>query len=94
MIISLRLTLLITLKVFRKVPIIGFRRAKSLKDILVRVKVLTVKKNEGFYGPCKKQESFKGHFAKSNHNSVDDWEVKLIDQAYNTEELRKGESLW
>ena len=54
MIISLRLTLLITLKVFRKVPIIGFRRAKSLKDILVRVKVLTVKKNEGFYGPCKK----------------------------------------
>ena len=90
MIISLRLTLLITLKVFRKVPI----RAKSLKDILVRVKVLTVKKNEGFYGPCKKQESFKGHFAKSNHNSVDDWEVKLIDQAYNAEELRKGESLW
>ena len=90
MIISLRLTLLITLKVFRKVPI----RAKSLKDILVRVKVLTVKKNEGFYGPCKKQESFKGHFAKSNHNSVDDWEVKLIDQADNAEELRKGESLW
>ena len=90
MIISLRLTLLITLKVFRKVPI----RAKSLKDILVRVKVLTVKKNEGFYGPCKKQESFNGHFAKSNHNSVDDWEVKLIDQADNAEELRKGESLW
>ena len=26
-------------KVFRDVPIIGFRRAKSLKDILVRAKV-------------------------------------------------------
>ena len=38
----------------RKVPIIGFQRAKSLKDILVRAKVPPVLKNEGFYGPCKK----------------------------------------
>ena len=41
-------------KVFHKVPIIGFRRVKSLKDILVRAKVPLVQKNEGFCGPCKK----------------------------------------
>ena len=33
-------------KLFHKVPIVGFRRAKSLKDILVRPNVLPVKKNE------------------------------------------------
>ena len=37
-----------------KVPVIGFQRAKSLKDILVRAKVPPVKKSEGFCGPCKK----------------------------------------
>ena len=31
-------------KVFHKVPIIGFQRAKSLEDILVRAKVPSVKK--------------------------------------------------
>ena len=41
-------------QLFHKVPIIGFRRAKSLKDILVRAKVPPVLKNEGFCGPCKK----------------------------------------
>ena len=41
-------------QVFHKVPIIGFRRAKSLKDILVRAKVPPVLKKEGFCGPCKK----------------------------------------
>ena len=40
--------------VFHKVSIIGFRRAKCLKDILVRAKVPPVQKNEGFCGPCKK----------------------------------------
>ena len=39
-------------KVFRDVPIIGFRRAKSLKDILVRAKVPQIK-NKGWYCPCK-----------------------------------------
>ena len=34
-------------KVFEKVPIIGFRRAKSLKDILVRVKVAPLEKKKG-----------------------------------------------
>ena len=34
-------------QVFHKVPIIGFRRAKSLKDILVRAKILPVPENEG-----------------------------------------------
>ena len=39
-------------KVFRDVPIIGFRRAKSLKDILVRAKVPQIK-NKGSCVPCK-----------------------------------------
>ena len=38
--------------VFRDVPIIGFRRAKSLKDILVRAKVPQIK-NKGWCVPCK-----------------------------------------
>ena len=41
-------------QVFHKVPITGFRRYKSLKDIFVRVKVSPVLKNVGFCGPCKK----------------------------------------
>ena len=43
-------------KVFHKVPIIGFRRAKGLKDILVRAKGPPVQKNEGFCGPYKKSK--------------------------------------
>ena len=160
-------------KVFHKVPIIGFRRAKSLKDILVRAKVPPPQNNKGFCGPCKKprceickhmvntnsfkstttqrtyfirpenlkcssenvvylftcktcskqytgstedfrprfnnyrcahrnflkrkkvkQESFNAHFAEVNHNGEDDWEVRLIDQTDNVEELRKRESFW
>ena len=38
-------------KVFHKVPIISFRRAKSLKDILVKATVPSLQKNEGFCGP-------------------------------------------
>ena len=38
--------------VFRGVPIIRFRRAKSLKDILVRAKITQIK-NKGWCGPCK-----------------------------------------
>ena len=41
-------------KVFQKVPITDFSRAKSLKDIRVRAKVPPVKKNEGCCGPYKK----------------------------------------
>ena len=41
-------------KVFHKFPISGFRRAKSLKDILVRAKVSSLQKKEGFCGACKK----------------------------------------
>ena len=39
-------------KVFRDVPIIRFRRAQSLKDILVRVEIPQIK-NKGWCGPCK-----------------------------------------
>ena len=41
-----------------------------------------------------KQESFNAHFAEVNHNGEDDWEVRLIDQTDNVEELRKRESFW
>ena len=43
-------------KVFHKVPIIGFRRAKSLKDILVRAKVPPLQKIKGFVGHVKNQD--------------------------------------
>ena len=39
-------------KVFEKVPKIGFSRAKSLKDILVRAKVAPLEKNKGCCRPC------------------------------------------
>ena len=39
-------------KVFEKVPIIGFRRAKSLKDILVRAKVAPHQKKKGGCRSC------------------------------------------
>ena len=39
-------------KVFEKVPIIGFRRAKSLKDILVRGTVAPLEKKKGCCRSC------------------------------------------
>ena len=36
-----------------------------------------------------KEESFNAHFTEVNHNSEVDWEVRLIDQTDNVEELRK-----
>ena len=45
-------------KVFEKVPIIGFRRAKSLKDILVRVKVAPLEKKKGCCRSCRFALSF------------------------------------
>ena len=41
-------------RVFDKVPMIGFRRGKSLKDMLVRAKVPPLQKQRGFCGPCDK----------------------------------------
>ena len=41
-----------------------------------------------------KQESFNAHFAEANHNGMEDWEVRLIDQTDNVEDLRKRESFW
>ena len=40
-----------------------------------------------------KQESFNAHFAEVKHNDEDDWEVRLIDQTDNVEELRKRDLL-
>ena len=41
-----------------------------------------------------KQKSFNDHFAEVNHNGEDDWEVGLIEQTDNLEDLRKRESFW
>ena len=41
-------------KVFENVPIIGFKKGKNLKDILVRAKVPPLKTEKDFYGPCNK----------------------------------------
>ena len=38
--------------VFEKVTVIGLRRAKNLKDILVRVKVSPLEKKKGCYRSC------------------------------------------
>ena len=39
-------------KVFENVPIVGFKKGKSLKDILVRAKVPPLKTKKGSCGPC------------------------------------------
>ena len=41
-------------KVLENVPILGFGKRKSLKDILVRAKVPPLKTEKGFCGPCNK----------------------------------------
>ena len=41
-----------------------------------------------------KQESFHAHFADGVHSGEGDWEVRLIDQSDNTEDLRMRESFW
>ena len=41
-----------------------------------------------------KQESFHAHFEKDGHNGICDWEVRLIDQAENVDDLRRRESFW
>ena len=41
----------------------------------------------------KYKKSFNAHFVKSDRNSENDWDVRLIDQADNLEELRKRGSL-
>ena len=38
--------------VFDQVPIVGFKKGRSLKDILVRAKLPNVEKSEGGCGPC------------------------------------------
>ena len=43
-------------KVFDKVPIIGFPRAKSLKDILVRAKAPPLQKMKGFVDHVKNRD--------------------------------------
>ena len=53
-------------KVFENVPIIGFKKGKSLKDILVRAKVPPLKTEKGFCGPCNKPRC---EICKHNQNT-------------------------
>ena len=39
-------------KVFERVPMIGFKRAKSLKDILVIAKIAPLEEKKGFCRSC------------------------------------------
>ena len=41
-------------KVFEDIPIIGFKKGKSFKDVLVRAKVPPLKTEKSFCGPCNK----------------------------------------
>ena len=41
-------------KVFENIPIIGFKKGNSSKDILVKARVPPFKTQEGFCGPCNK----------------------------------------
>ena len=43
-------------KIFHQVPIFGFRRAKSSKDMLLRAEVPQLQKIKGFCGPCKNRD--------------------------------------
>ena len=160
-------------KVFSSIPIVGFKRGKSLKDYLVKAKVPTLEKT-GTSKPCNKtrcqvckfvksseefgntdksqvfrirceslncdskfvvymiqcktckkqyigststpfrlrfnnykafykkhlegimvpQETFFNHFDQFDHNSIEDWEITLIDKADNIQTLRQKESFW
>ena len=55
-------------KVFEDIPIIGFKKGKSLKDMLVRAKVPPLKTKEGFCGPCNKPRcEICKHITKTHH---------------------------
>ena len=41
-------------KIFENIPIMGFKKEKSLKGILVRAKIPPLKTKESFCGPCNK----------------------------------------
>ena len=40
------------------------------------------------------QEHFHKHFSAEGHNGIDDWAIKIIDQAENEISLRRRESFW
>ena len=71
-------------KVFHKVQVIGFQKAKNLEDILVRAKVPQVKKNKRFCGPCKKlRYEICEHITDSNMlASTDSFKSSTTQQTY------------
>ena len=64
-------------KVFENVPIIGFKKGKSSKDILVRAKVPPLKTKKAFCGPCNElrceicKHITKTHLSESSSRSLD-----------------------
>ena len=41
-----------------------------------------------------KQESFHAHFTEGLHQGESDWEVRLIDQGFSVDDVRRRESYW
>ena len=41
-----------------------------------------------------KQESFHAHFTEVLHQGEIDWEVRLIDQGFSVDDVRRRESYW
>ena len=41
-----------------------------------------------------KHESFHAHFTKGLHQGESDWEVRLIDQGFSVDDVRRRESCW
>ena len=41
-----------------------------------------------------KQESFHAHFESDDHHGESDWEIKIIDQGKDADDIRRRESFW
>ena len=41
-----------------------------------------------------KQESFHAHFENDDHHGESDWEIKIIDQGKDADDIRRRESFW
>ena len=41
-----------------------------------------------------KQELFHAHFTEGLHQGESDWEVRLIDQGFSVDDVRRRESYW
>ena len=79
-------------KVFENIPIIRFKKGKSLKDIPVRAKIPPVKTEEGFCGPCNKPRcEICTHVTKTHQfESTSRYEVHIFRQTQNLNCISKN----